>query len=383
MDNLDLAPFRADQVGSLLRPKALLEARKQFAQGSLEASALRELEDAAIADAIAKQEAVGLRSATDGEFRRESWLRDFTERVKGKPWRGIGAGASGWFNREGRATDLQQVGMEPPAVPPEKASGDRLGLDGVIFGEDFAFVREHTTTALAKLCIPSPSMLHFRAGDGNINREVYPDLEEFWSDMVELYVQELQGLSALGCSYLQLDDTSLAFMADPREQEKLVARGDDMQTLSARYVETMNRIVARRPEGMMITLHTCRGNNQSSWAASGGYEPIAETVFGGLKVDGLFLEFDDERSGGFEPLRFVDQGCRVVLGIVSSKIASLEGKSELKRRVEEASKVLPLDQLCLSPQCGFASTEPGNRLTEEEEFAKLRLVVETADEIWT
>jgi 5-methyltetrahydropteroyltriglutamate--homocysteine methyltransferase len=348
--------------------------------GHIEAAELHELEDRSIADVVAKQEAVGLRSATDGEFRRESWNRDFTDRVRGKPSRS--AGAVEWHNSEGEVTNLQAIRSSVPAAAPERESTDRLGLDGVIFGEDFAFLRAQTTSALAKLCIPSPSMLHFRAGDSAVNREVYPDLEEFWSDMVELYVRELEGLSGLGCNYLQLDDTSIAYMADPGEQEVLRARGDAVEQLSARYVDTMNRIIERRPEGMTITLHTCRGNNQSSWAASGGYEPIAETVFGALKVDGLFLEFDDERSGGFEPLRFVGKDCRVVLGLVSSKIAVLEDKSAIKRRVEEASNVLPLEQLCLSPQCGFASTEPGNHLTEEEEFAKLRLVVETADEIW-
>jgi len=225
-------------------------------------------------------------------------------------------------------------------------------------------------------------MIHFRGGDAAIDRTIYPDLEEFWSDLVEVYVHEIESLAALGCTYLQLDDTSFAFLCDPREQEGLTERGNEAKTLLGRYTDTINRIVARRPAGMSITLHTCRGNNQSAWAASGGYEPIAETVLGGLRVDGLFLEFDDERSGSFDVLRFVPGDTRVVLGLVSSKTPILEDKSMLKRRVDEASKFLRLEQLCISPQCGFASTEPGNNLTEDQQFAKLQLVVEIAADIW-
>ncbi|HEY5272645.1 MAG TPA: hypothetical protein VIJ34_05360 [Acidimicrobiales bacterium] len=383
MDGVDRIPFRADHVGSLLRPGPLHEARRQFAAGTLDHVALRNLEDQEIAKVIARQEAVGLRAATDGEFRRASWIGDFVEKVKGVPHR-TGGSRARWFSPEGDEIELAPiVASSAPSSVPTSAPPSPLRLEEVVFDADFSYLKDHCTTAVAKLCLPSPSMVHFRGGDAAIDRTIYPDLEEFWSDLVDVYVHEMEGLAAIGCTYLQLDDTSFAFLCDAREQDGLTERGNEPKSLLARYTDTINRIVDRRPAGMSVTLHTCRGNNQSAWAASGGYEPIAEIVLGGLHLDGLFLEFDDERSGSFDVLRFVPNETRVVLGLVSSKTPVLEDKSMLKRRVDEASAFFPLEQLCISPQCGFASTEPGNNLTEDEQFAKLQLVVETAAEIWT
>jgi 5-methyltetrahydropteroyltriglutamate--homocysteine methyltransferase len=378
MENADRIPFRADHVGSLLRPEPLHDARRQFAAGTLDGAALREQEDREISRIVARQEAVGLQLATDGEFRRASWVTDFVQSVTGVPNRTGGSRAK-WFGADGDEIELAPIAT---VHAPPSTSASALKLKSVVFADDFTYLDEQCKSAVAKLCLPSPSMLHFRGGDAAIDRTIYPDLEEFWSDLVDVYVHEIEGLAAIGCRYLQLDDTTFAFLCDPREQAGLIERGNDAPSLFSRYTDTINRVVARRPAGMSITLHTCRGNNQSAWAASGGYEPIAESVLGGLHVDGLFLEFDDERSGSFDVLRFVPAGTRVVLGLVSSKIPTLEDKSMLKRRVDEASKFLPLEQLCISPQCGFASTEPGNNLTDDEEFAKLELVVETAAEIW-
>jgi 5-methyltetrahydropteroyltriglutamate--homocysteine methyltransferase len=258
----------------------------------------------------------------------------------------------------------------------------KVGLGDTIFGEDFAYVQSLVTRGTAKLTIPSPNMIYARGGRAAIDADVYPDLEEFWSDVIDAYVEELQRLGALGCRYLQFDDTSLATMNDPRQQEMLRARGDDPEEQVAAAVRHLNAVIARRPEGMAITTHMCRGNYRSSYAAEGSYDFVAEAVFSDLDVDGFFAEFDDERSGGFEPLRFVPAGKRVVLGLVTTKVGELEDKDHLKRRVEEAGRYVPVEQLCLSPQCGFASTLEGNDLMAAEQEAKLRLVVETAQEIW-
>jgi methionine synthase II (cobalamin-independent) len=258
----------------------------------------------------------------------------------------------------------------------------RIALGETIFGEDFAHLRSAVTTGTPKLTIPSPNMIYARGGRAAIDEDVYPDLDEFWADVVAAYAEELRRLGAQGCTYLQFDDTSLATMNDPRQQEMLRARGDDPEQLVADAVGHLNAVIARRPAGMAITTHMCRGNYRSSYAAAGGYDCVAEHVFSELEVDGFFAEYDDERSGGFEPLRFVPPGRRVVLGLVTTKVGELETKDELKRRVEQASRHVPVEQLCLSPQCGFASTLEGNDLTPQQQFAKLRLVVETAEEIW-
>jgi 5-methyltetrahydropteroyltriglutamate--homocysteine methyltransferase len=255
-------------------------------------------------------------------------------------------------------------------------------LEHPIFADDFRFLAAHTT-AVPKLTIPSPSMVHYRAGAGSIDRAVYPDLEQFWHDLSAAYADEVRALGELGCRYLQFDDTSLAYLNDPAQRAMMARRGEDAEHQHLRYIQQINACLAGRPPGMRVTTHMCRGNYRSSWAAEGGYDFVAEALFGGLEVDGFFCEFDDERSGGFEPLRFVPPGKRVVLGLVTSKRAELESKDDLKRRVDEASKYVPLDQLCLSPQCGFSSTVEGNALTLEEQAAKLRLIVEVAEEIWS
>ncbi|GAA5077573.1 5-methyltetrahydropteroyltriglutamate--homocysteine methyltransferase [Thermocatellispora tengchongensis] len=364
-------PFRADHVGSLLRPPALLRARDDFAAGRIGADALKEAEDAAIREVVRAQEEAGLRSATDGEFRRDSWHMDFIYRIGGVSQ-----------SKERIKVRFENESETLEFAPPGLRIGERLRLDETIFGDHFAFLREQVTTATPKLTIPSPNMVHYRGGPASIDPGVYPDIEEFWSDLSRVYAEEVRRLGELGCTYLQFDDTSLAYLNDPAQRAEIEARGDDAEHLHLRYIQQINAALAGRPAGMSVTTHMCRGNFRSSWAASGGYDFVAEALFGELAVDGFFLEYDDERSGGFEPLRYVPPGKAVVLGLVTTKRGALESKDDLKRRIDEAAKFVPLDQLCLSPQCGFSSTVEGNALTAEEQFAKLRLIVEVAEEVW-
>lgn len=258
----------------------------------------------------------------------------------------------------------------------------KIRLERTIFGEDFSRLREFTTTALPKQTIPSPSMVHYRGGSSVVDPNVYPDLEEFWADLSAAYAAEVRALAGLGCRYLQLDDTSLAYLNDPRQREAIAEQGLDPSTQHLRYIRQLNAAIADRPPGLSVTTHLCRGNFRSSWVAEGGYDYVAEALFGELAVDGFFLEFDDPRSGGFAPLRFVPKDKCVVLGLVTTKRGQLESKDDLKRRIEEAARYVPLEQLCLSPQCGFSSTVEGNALSRDEQFAKLALVVEVADEVW-
>jgi 5-methyltetrahydropteroyltriglutamate--homocysteine methyltransferase len=367
------APFRADHVGSLLRPPEVVEARRRHADGEISAEKRRAVEDDAIRAVVKMQEDVGLRLATDGEFRRQSWHMDFIYRLAGIS-EADAAVQSVAFQRAGGQTIVSAQGSL-------RVTG-RVALEETIFGEDFAFLQSAATTATPKLTIPSPNMIYSRGGRSAIDEDVYPDLAEWWSDVVAAYGEEVRRLHAMGCRYLQFDDTSLAMINDPGYRERLASRGDDPEAEIVNYVEHLNRVIAHRPEGMAITTHMCRGNYRSSWAAEGSYDFVAEPLFSGLEVDGFFVEYDDERSGGFEPLRFVPPGRMVVLGLVTSKRGELEAKDELKRRIEEASRYVDVDQLCLSPQCGFASTLEGNDLTYDEEVAKLRLVVETAEEVW-
>jgi 5-methyltetrahydropteroyltriglutamate--homocysteine methyltransferase len=358
-------PFRADHVGSLLRPKALLDARADRDAGRISAAELRQVEDDAIREAVKLQEEIGLQGVTDGEYRRTDWVIDFKYQLGG-------------------VTRLENV----IKVPFEGEHGkidwqfveyrvDKLGLEHCIFGDDFRFLKS-ATRATPKLTLPSPSMMHYPGGRG-IDRNVYPDMEEFLADLAKVYRKQIEGLAALGCTYLQLDDTSLAFLNDPKRR---AAIGEGAQTQHLRYIELFNASVAGKPPGMTVCAHLCRGNFRSGWIAEGSYEHVAEALFHELNVDGFFLEYDDARSGGFEPLRFVPKGKMVVLGLVTTKRKTLEDKDALKRRIDEASKFVRLDQLCLSPQCGFASTSEGNLLSVGEEIAKLRLVVETAREVW-
>ncbi len=364
-------PFRADHVGSLLRPPSLHRARADHAAGRIDAADLRAAEDEAIRDAVRMQEETGLRAATDGELRRASWHMDFIYQIDGIT-REAGQISVKFFNTQG----------ETEFTPAALHVNGKLGVSTAIFGDDFAFLRDTVAAAVPKLTIPSPSMVHYRGGRASIDPEVYPDLDSFWTDLTAAYREELRGLGELGCTYLQLDDTSLAYLNDPRQRGYVASIGGDPDRQHVEYIHHINEALAGRPPGMAVTTHMCRGNFRSSWAASGSYDFVAEALFNELEVDGFFMEWDDERSGGFEPLRFVPKGKVVVLGLVTTKRGELEQADTLERRIEEASRFVDVDQLCLSPQCGFSSTVEGNELTAEQQAAKLRLVVEVAERVW-
>ena len=368
----DTPPFRADHVGSLLRPPRLLEARERRATGEIDADELRAAEDDAIRDVVRMQHDVGLRSATDGEFRRASWHMDFIYRLGGV--RSTDEKIQVHFRNADGELDFESAALAIDAP---------VRLRETIFGDDLAFLAATVDPGVtAKLTIPSPSMVHYRGGRAAIDPAVYPDEEQFWADLSAAYAEQLRRVAGLGCRYLQLDDTSLAYLNDPDQRRLLTERGDDAEHQHLRYIRQINAAIADRPEGLAVTTHMCRGNFRSSWAAEGGYDFVAEALFSELAVDGFFLEYDDERSGGFAPLRFVPPGKMVVLGLVTTKRGALESKDTLKRRIDEASRYVPLDQLCLSPQCGFSSTVEGNVLSYDEEVAKLALIVETAEEVW-
>jgi methionine synthase II (cobalamin-independent) len=365
-------PFRADHVGSLLRPQKLLRARDQFAAGQISAEQLRAIEDDAIRDVVQMQRDVGLQSATDGEFRRASWHMDFIYQLGGVQ-RVAGDITVHFRNADG------EVDFKPAAI----AVTDRVRIKETIFAEDFEFLKRIAGDGITpKLTIPSPNMVHYRGGRAALDPSVYPDVDQFWADLSSAYADQVRAIAALGCTYLQLDDTSLAYLNDPAQREAMEQRGEDSAHLHETYVRNINNALAGRPAGLAVTTHLCRGNFRSSWAAEGGYDFVAEALFGGLDVDGFFLEYDDARSGGFEPLRFVAPGKMVVLGLVTTKRGELESKDELKRRIEEASHFVPIEQLCLSPQCGFSSTVEGNVVTYDDQVAKLELIVETASEVW-
>ncbi|HWI27200.1 MAG TPA: 5-methyltetrahydropteroyltriglutamate--homocysteine S-methyltransferase [Stellaceae bacterium] len=363
-------PFRADHVGSLLRPKSLLDAREAAKAGRLSAAELRHAEDEAIKDVVRMEEEIGLQGVTDGEFRRGSWHMDFLYQVGGVTK--VQDNLKVRFHNE-----KGDIEFTPAAL---RVTG-KLNLAKPIFAEDFAYLKS-VAKATPKLTIPSPSMMHYRGGRAAIDEKLYPDLEGFWRDLGGVYADEIAALGKLGCSYLQLDDTSLAYLNDPAQREYITKLGGTGESQHLTYIRLINAALAKKPAGMTVCTHMCRGNFRSSWVASGGYDHVAEALFGQLQVDGFFLEYDDARSGGFEPLRFVPKGKMVVLGLVTTKKGALEKKDDLKRRIDQAAKYVPLDQLCLSPQCGFSSTVEGNALTLEEEKAKLRLIVETAAEVW-
>jgi len=373
MSDLCGPPFRADHVGSLLRPPELLRVRAEHQGGRLPAEELRRVEDDAIRDVVRMQEEIGLEGVTDGEFRRGSWHMDFRYQIGGVA----------------KTDRVLRIQFRNDSGPVEAALGafrigGKLTFDKTIFAEDFAYLKSVSAAGTAaKLTIPSPSMLHYRGGRAVIDEAAYPDIDAFWHDLAEVYRQEIAGLAALGCTYLQLDDTSLAYLNDPAQRAYVNSIGGDGEHQHLINIRLINQALANKPAGMAVCTHMCRGNFRSSWVAEGGYDHVAEALFGELAVDGFFLEYDDARSGGFEPLRFVPKGNkRVVLGLVTSKRAALESKDELKRRIDAAAKYVPLEQLCLSPQCGFSSTLDGNALTQAEQIAKLCLVVETAREIW-
>ncbi|MFN2628207.1 MAG: 5-methyltetrahydropteroyltriglutamate--homocysteine S-methyltransferase [Gaiellaceae bacterium] len=363
-------PFRADHVGSLLRPPQLLRAREDYGAGRIEAEELRLIEDEAIRRVVRKQEEVGLQSTTDGEFRRASWHMDFIYQLDGVT-KEAGEIAVKFYNERG------ELEFTPAALHIDGT----LGVSKTIFGDAFSFLQQ-VTKRVPKLTIPSPSMVHYRGGKAAIDPSVYPDLDSFWGDLTAAYAEQVRRLGELGCTYLQFDDTSLAYMNDPRQRQYVAAIGGDPEHQHVEYIHHINEALAHRPEGMAVTTHMCRGNFRSSWAASGGYDFVAEALFNELEVDGFFMEWDDARSGGFEPLRLLPKGKHVVLGLVTTKQGELESKDELKRRIGEAARYVDLEQLCLSPQCGFSSTVEGNELTQEQQWAKLRLIVETANEVW-
>jgi 5-methyltetrahydropteroyltriglutamate--homocysteine methyltransferase len=362
-------PFRADHVGSFLRPRFLLDAREQFRGGVIGAAELRKVEDEAIREVVRYQENLGLRGITDGEFRRTFFHTDFLTQLGGVETHG---GIHVRFH-----SAKGEVDFEPPVM---HVTG-KIRHAKPIQRADFEFLKS-ATTRTPKVTIPSPTMLHFRGGRAAISSEAYPDLEQFYADVASAYADELQNLADAGCTYLQFDDTNLAYLCDEKMREGARQRGDDPDELPRRYAKLINNAIATRPAGMTACVHLCRGNFKSAWAAEGGYEPVAEVLFNELAVDGYFLEYDDPRSGDFAPLRHVPKGKVVVLGLVSTKVGVLESKDTLKRRIDEAAKYVPLEQLCLSPQCGFSSTVHGNDIAVASQTAKLELVIETAREVW-
>jgi len=369
MSQRTIPPFRADHVGSFLRPKELLDARERQRKGEISRAQLREVEDRAIRDVVRFQEDLGLQGITDGEYRRTYFHIDFLEQLDGIETSG---GIQVKFH-----SAAGDVDFAPPVL---KVTG-KVRHAKPIQRADFEFLKS-VTKRVPKVTIPSPTMLHFRGGRGAISKEAYPDLEAFFEDVASAYREELTQLGAAGCRYVQLDDTNLAYLCDPKLREGAKSRGDDPDELPKRYARLINGAIAGRPAGMQVCVHLCRGNFKSAWVAEGGYEPVAQSLFNDLQVDGYFLEYDDARSGDFSPLRFVPKGRIVVLGLVTTKTSELETKDQLKRRIDEAARHVPLDQLCLSPQCGFSSTVHGNEIMRESQAAKIRLVVDTAREVW-
>ena len=358
-------PFRADHVGSLLRPTLLHEAREKFASGDMTSNDLRQIEDKCISEVIKKQEAAGMKAITDGEFRRASWHYDFLCSLEG----------------------IEQTA--PPQGPAFKMGHQINSLSisskitnpsGVMLGH-FRFLKE-TTKATPKFCIPSPSLAYHRGGRDLIDGTVYPDIEEFWFDLCAAYQNEIAYLSDAGCNYLQLDDTTFAMLCDPKIRDQMTERGDDPNQLIKTYAKGIANALSEKPADMTVTVHMCRGNFKSSWIAEGGYEAVAETMFSNLPVDGFFMEWDTDRAGSFEPLRYAPRDKIIVLGLVSTKLPHLETKDDLKRRIDDAAKYIPLENLCLSPQCGFASMAVGNNLSEDDQWRKLALVAETSEEVW-
>jgi 5-methyltetrahydropteroyltriglutamate--homocysteine methyltransferase len=364
-------PFRADHVGSLLRPKELLAARREHAEGSLPYEALRKIEDRHIRDVVKLQEDVGLDAITDGEFRRALFHVDFLKQIHGVT-----------VNTSDYKVKFRGQGKDVEMAPPVLGVGGRLERPpGGVAVEDFRYLKS-VVSKTAKICIPSPSMLHFRGGRGSIDKTAYPDMDGFFADLARIYRDEVADLARVGCTYVQLDDTNLAYLCDPEHRERAKAIGEDPNKLPSVYAKLISESVKDRPKNMVTAIHLCRGNFRSAWVAEGSYEMVAETLFNEIAVDAFFLEYDDQRSGGFEPLRFVPKGKMVVLGLVTSKRGELESKDELKRRIDEAARFMPLDSLCLSPQCGFSSSEHGNDVTVTDQINKLRLVIDTAREVW-
>jgi 5-methyltetrahydropteroyltriglutamate--homocysteine methyltransferase len=364
-------PYRADHVGSLLRPRKLLDARGRFQRGEISAAELRAAEDEAIAEVIKKEEEVGLHSITDGEFRRTFFHLDFLEQVGGVTVSGaIAANPDAKSTKEG-------------FTPPRLTVTGKLQHKKNIQVDDFLYLKSQVSPdSTPKVSIPSPTMVHFRGGRKAIDIEAYPDLDEFFEDLAQVYREEINALYKAGCRYIQLDDTNLAYLCDPKMRQGAVERGDDPDELPRTYAALINDVIDDRPADLTVGVHLCRGNFRSTWFAQGGYEPVAEVLFNNLNVDAYFLEYDDERSGDFSPLRFVPENKTVVLGVVTSKTGDLEDKDFVIKRIKEAAQYMPLENMCLSPQCGFSSTVHGNELTHEAQWAKLGMIVGVAREVW-
>jgi 5-methyltetrahydropteroyltriglutamate--homocysteine methyltransferase len=359
-------PFRADHVGSLLRPDWLIEARQSNKCGQLECSALAEIEDRAILEAVERQESLGLQSITDGEFRRDWWHLDFLAQFDGVELQ----------DNEGPRFKFAGQSEQPPIA----TVTDKVECNRPIMVEHFEYLKG-VTTRTAKMTIPSPSMLHLRGGRAAISKQAYPDMAEFWADVAAAYRTAIAHLADAGCRYLQLDDITFAYLCDPKIQANCRANGDDPDTLPRTYANTINAALEGKPADMVVSIHTCRGNFKSAWVAEGSYDPVVEAMFS-TNVDAYFMEFDSARAGTFEPLRALPPDKKVVLGLVTTKLGELEDKDWLKRRIDEAAKFVPLDRLCLSPQCGFSSTHHGNALSQEDQWRKLERVVEVAHEVW-
>ncbi len=363
-------PFRADHVGSFLRPKSLIDARDKFQRGEIDAAALRAVEDEAIRDVVAFQEGVGLKAITDGEYRRKFFHTDFLLQLDGIEEQG------------GMEVQFQNaIGKDVHFAPPKMVVTGKIKHAKPIQRADYEFLAS-VVRETPKVTIPSPTMLHFRAGREGISETAYPDMNEFFADVASAYQEEVADLANAGCRYLQLDDTNLAYLCDDKQRENARKRGLDPDDLPRHYAKMINDAIATAPDDLFTAVHLCRGNFRSSWAAEGGYEPVAEIMFNELNIDSFLLEYDDARSGDFAPLRFLPKGKTVVLGLVTTKLGELESKDDIKRRIEAAAKYAPLDQLALSPQCGFASTVHGNDIEVEQQAAKMRLCIEVAEEVW-
>jgi 5-methyltetrahydropteroyltriglutamate--homocysteine methyltransferase len=361
------APFRADHVGSLLRPAPLKEARARHEKGEIDAAALMAVEDDEIRKAIRKQEEVGLRLATDGEFRRSWWQFDFFKLLDGAELYRTAHGIK-FAGVETRPEDIRVTG--------------KIGYSGAPMIDHFQFLAANTKVT-PKMTIPSPTVLQYRVGRKPIDDGIYKTMDAFFADLGLAYRKAIKAFADAGCRYIQLDDTSYAHLCDNERRKMVADRGEDPVALADAWADMINSALADKPADMVTAMHLCRGNFRSTFVSSGGYEPIADVLFNKIGIDGYFLEYDSDRAGGFEPLRMLPKGKkRVVLGLVTSKFGTLEDKDLLKRRIEEATKFVPLDQLCLSPQCGFASTEEGNTLAEDEQWAKLKLVADVAQEVW-
>ena len=367
------APFRANHVGSLLRPPELIVVRAKRAKGEISAAQLREVEDRSIRDAVKMQEDVGMPGVTDGEFRRTLWHADFLSQIAGvKVVEGLLPDSAKHFQNPG--SDVQRS-------PTQFVVTGKLSHPRGIEVENFKFLASVTKNT-AKQCIPSPSLVHFRSGRGGVDKTSYPDMGEFFADLARVFREEIAQLAEAGCTYLEIDDVNFAYLCDPKMREGAKKLGEDPDRLPALYANLINECIKDRPANMAVCTHLCRGNFASAWVAEGGYDPVAEVLFNELKVDGYFLEFDTPRAGNFAPLRFLPNGKKLILGLVTTKTGALEKPDDLKRRIDEASKLVPLDQLGISPQCGFSSTVLGNKLTIDDEIAKLRLIVQVASEVW-